>query len=285
MKIFYRRSFILLSILLTCWLIMAQSCMKMRISDDKAQEQFKASGISLTTAYYDIDGYKLHYASTGNDSFPTIIFIHGSPGSWNAFETYMRDSSMLSRYRMFSVDRPGFGYSNFGEDKDMQEQTDIIVPWIKSIDNKKPLYLVGHSLGGPMVVKIAGDNPEMCKGIVLLAASLDPDEEPKEIWRGLLYYTPLQYLMPGAFRPSNNEIWSFKSDLDGLKKEVQNIKCDVYVVHGDADTFVPVGNANYARKNMVNAGSITVKILKDAPHFIPWEPWYKDVRETLLKMK
>ena len=264
---------------------MAQSCMKMRISDEKAIEKFSAKGLVLNTGYFCQSGNILHYAFTGRDTLPSIFFIHGSPGSWNAFENYMQDSVLLSKFRMYSIDRPGFGYSRFGEDKNMQEQSNIITPFIKSVYNNKPVYLVGHSLGGPLVVKIAGDNPRYFKGIVLLAASIDPDEEPKEYWRGLLYYTPLQYIMPGAFRPSNNEIWAFKSELRGLKDEVKRIDCDVYVIHGDADSFVPVGNAYYARKNMVNAKSMKVTILKGAPHFIPWEPWYRDVKNVLVNMR
>jgi pimeloyl-ACP methyl ester carboxylesterase len=55
--------------------------------------------------------------------------------------------------------------------------------------------------------------------------------------------------MPGAFRPSSNEIWAFKKELKDLDDEIRNISCDVYVVHGDKDTFVPVGNAYYAQKS------------------------------------
>ena len=56
------------------------------------------------------------------------------------------------------------------------------------------------------------------------------------------------------------------------------------MVIGDKDSFVPVGNAFYAKKMLVNAKSVNITILKDAPHFIPWEPWYKDVKSVLLNL-
>ena len=44
-----KRSFMILGIILLLWLIMAQSCMKMRISDSKAKEQFLQAGVELQT--------------------------------------------------------------------------------------------------------------------------------------------------------------------------------------------------------------------------------------------
>ncbi len=280
-----KRPYKILLALLMMWLIMAQGCMKFRISDTKAKKEFSDLGVKLETGIYDSDGFNLHYAKTGVDTLPTLFFVHGSPGSWNAFEVYLRDKDLLSKYRMYSIDRPGFGYSQFGDDKDLAEQAAIILPFIQKMDNGRPVYIIGHSLGGPLAVKLAGDHQDLFKGMVILAGSIDPDEEPRESWRGLLYYTPLQYLMPGAFRPSNNEIWAVKSELRPLRKQINNITCDVYIIHGDADNFVPVGNVAYAQKYMVNARSMQVKILKGAPHFIPWEPWYGEVKEVLIKLK
>jgi pimeloyl-ACP methyl ester carboxylesterase len=279
-----RKPFIILSIFLLSWLVTAQSCMKMRISDTKAVQEFREAGVVLHTEDFDVDGFNLHAVHTGNDTLPTLFFIHGSPGSWNAFEVYLKDKDLLKKYRMYSIDRPGFGYSQFGNDMNMEDQAQIIYSFINSIKNGKPLYIIGHSLGGPILVKLAADHPDDFKGMVILAGSIDADEEPKELWRGLLYYTPLQYFMPGAFRPSSNEIWAFKKELKDLDDEIRNISCDVYVVHGDKDTFVPVGNAYYAQKAMINARSFHLKILKGAPHFIPWEPWYGEVKEVLMNM-
>jgi hypothetical protein len=35
---------------------------------------------------------------------------------------------------------------------------------------------------------------------------------------------------------------------------------------------------------LTNAKNINVIILKGAPHFIPWKPWYNDVKSVLLKI-
>lgn len=272
-------------IILIGWVIFAQSCMKFRISDSKAIANFTKAGILLHTETINFNNdFNLHFAKTGNDSFPTLFFVHGSPGSWDAFSVYMQDKDLLAKYRMISIDRPGFGYSQFGDAKNMQEQSQIISPLLKYIDNKKPIYIIGHSLGGPLAIKLVADNPNTFAGIVLLAASVSPADEAPEKWRGLFTYSSLSYLLPGAFRPSNNELWAFKKDVVLLSKQFASITCPVWIIHGDKDKFVPVANVDYAKKMLVNAKAVEIKILTGAPHFIPWEPWYKDVKEVLMRL-
>jgi pimeloyl-ACP methyl ester carboxylesterase len=271
-------------IVLAAWVIFAQSCFKMRISDGEAKKEFLEKNLSLEIKILEVNNFKLHYVKTGNDTLPTLFFIHGSPGSWDAYKQYLQDSDLLKKYQIVSIDRPGFGYSEFGKAKNLKDQADIISPLIKQLSNGKPLYIIGHSLGGPLAVQLVADNPERFEGMILLAAAIDGSEEPAEKWRGFLYHTPFQYLLPGAFRPSNTEIWYLKKDLVALADEFKKITCKVWIIHGDKDSFVPVGNAAYAKKMLLNAKLVNVTILKDAPHFIPWEPWYKDVKKVLLNM-
>lgn len=280
-----RKGIIITGIIFFIWIVFAQSCMKFRITDSKAKQEFALHGVDLTTTTELIDGYSMHYVKTGNDSMPTLFFVHGSPGSWEAFRVYLQDKDLLAKYRMFAIDRPGFGYSEFGNAKNLTEQSKLISPILKVIQNGKPIYIVGHSLGGPLAIQLAADNPNLFSGIVLLAASVDPSEEEPEKWRGFLHSTPFKYLLPGAFKPSNDEIWYLKKDLNLLAAQFATITCKVWIIHGDKDKFVPVGNAAYAKKMLVNAKAVVTKILIGAPHFIPWEPWYKDVKSVLLQLQ
>jgi pimeloyl-ACP methyl ester carboxylesterase len=279
-----KKTMTIVIIILASWILFAQSCMKFRISDSKAKASFAKVGIQLFTEKISINGFDMHFAKTGNDSFPTLFFVHGSPGSWDAFSVYMQDKDLLAKYRIISIDRPGFGYSQFGDAKNMQEQSEIISPLLIYIDNKKPMYIIGHSLGGPLAIKLAADNPNAFAGIVLLAASVSPADEAPEKWRGLFAKSSLEYLLPGAFKPSNKELWAFKKDIIPLSKKFETITCPVWIIHGDKDKFVPVANTAYAKKMLINAKAIEIKILKGAPHFIPWEPWYKDVKEVLMRL-
>ncbi len=271
-------------LILIIWVVFAQSCMKFRISDSKAKEEFLKVGVNLETKFAETGNFKLHYAKTGVDTLPTLLFIHGSPGGWNAFEEYMKDKDLLEKYRMISIDRPGFGYSKFGHAKKLKDQSKIISGFLPQLSNNKPIYIIGHSLGGPLAVKLAAENPTFFQGIVLLASSVSAADEAPEKWRGLLHNTPLKYLLPGAFKASNSEIWYFKKEVTELALQFKFITCKVWIIHGDKDKFVPVANAAYAQKMLINASFVNTKILNNAPHFIPWKPWYDSVKNVILTL-
>lgn len=257
--------------------------MKFRISDSRAKEKFKAAGVDLAAHRLRINGYTMHYVKTGNDTMPTLFFFHGSPGSWNAFERYLSDKELLAHYRMVSIDRPGFGYSEFGDARPLAVQSELIKPVLDSINNNKPLFVIGHSLGGPMAIKLEADYPRTFTGMVLLAPSVDPSEEKPERWRPWLIKTPLEYLVPGAMAPSNRELWYLKKDLKNLEADFSKIHCPVWIVHGDKDKLVPIGNSDYAGKMLVNSPLVEVTIIKGANHFIPWMH-YSEIKSILVNL-
>lgn len=270
-------------ILIAVWLVFAQCSFKFRISDEAAKEKFSKTGVELVTEKYVVNDFDMHYAKTGNDSLPTLFFVHGSPGGWNAFEKYMQDQDLLSRYRMFSVDRPGFGYSRFGDAKNLDEQSMLIGPLVKLISNGKPVYAVGHSLGAPVIARLQIDYDDLFAGLVFLAGSVDPAKEKPEKWRLLFKNTPLKMLLPGAFKPSNDELWYLKSDLKSLDTEWDSITCPVWILHGDKDGFVPVENVEYAKKKLNKSSSVRVTILPGAGHFFLWNQ-YEEIKGVLMEL-
>jgi pimeloyl-ACP methyl ester carboxylesterase len=279
----FRRLMIGFFIFITVWLILAQCMMKYRISDNNAKQKFSKAGVSLTTETKTINGFDIHYAKTGNDTFPTLFFVHGSPDGWTRYEEFMKDKELLSKYRIISIDRPGFGHSQFGDAKNLEDQSRLISPLVKSIKNGKPIYGIGHSYGGPVIVKLQVDNQDLFNGLVLLAAAVDPQEEKPERWRFIMKMPPLNYLLPGAYRPSNTELVYLKKDLKQLDKEWEKITCPVWIIHGNKDTYVPVANADYAKRKLIKATSVDVKILNGADHFIPKER-YDEVKEVLMRL-
>lgn len=279
-----KRSFMIIGIILLLWLLMAQSCMKMRISDKKANQQFKEAGIELQTPVLKINGFPLHYAQTGSDTMPTLLFVHGTPGSWDAFKAYLKNKELLQHYRIISIDRPGFGYSDFGNAMNLTAQTNIIAAWMDSIHNNKPFIIIGHSLGGPMAIKIAAARPQYTKALVLLAGSQDPSLEKPEKWRPILFKTPLNLLIPGALRPSNEELWYLKKDLVEMKPEYEKINCPVYILHGKNDILVPYSNVAYTQTMLTKTDSVFVTSFEKENHFIVWTR-EKEIVGLLLKLK
>jgi pimeloyl-ACP methyl ester carboxylesterase len=272
-----------LAILLT-WIFLAQCIiMRNRLSDKKATSIFDAKNIPLRISDTVMGERNIHYAVSGNDSLPTLVFIHGSPGSWMNYMKFMWDSSMRKKFRMVSIDRPGFGYSNFGKAMHLQQQCDLILPVLRSLKTAQPMYLVGHSMGGPVVVQLAASAPELFEKIVIVAGAIDIHQEAKETWRKIMSVRPMYWLLPGAFGPSNTELLYLKNDLLPLQQEFKKITCNVQFIHGDKDTWVPIKNIAYGMQMMTNAKSIAADTIKGADHQIPWKN-KEEFTQLLLKI-
>ncbi|MEP7236354.1 MAG: alpha/beta hydrolase [Ferruginibacter sp.] len=270
-------------IFISCWIVFAQSCMKFRISDSKAKTEFDQEGLQVSFHYTDVNDKGVHYAKAGADTLPTLFFVHGSPGSWDAFKMYMMDTDLLQHFRIISVDRPGFGYSGFGTAWHLAGQAVMINKVIQKENNQKPLHLIGHSIGGPVIVQLAQDYPTEIASLTILAGSISPTDEPKEYWRYLFLHTPLGLLMPGAFKTSNDEIVYFKKELYRMDTGYAAIQMPVTFIHGDADKFVTVKNVDYGKKKLAANPKVKVIIIPGASHFIPWEH-YDLIKEHLLTL-
>lgn len=260
------------TLLLSAWIFLSQCLiLRNRWSDKKAISVFSGKHVPLSIHDTMINNRHLHYAISGSDSLPTLVFVHGSPGSWMNYMIYMWDTSMQKKFRMVSIDRPGFGYSDFGQAMHLQEQCNIILPVLRSLKNEHPMFLCGHSLGGPVAVQLAASAPELFTTIVIAAGSIDVKEEEKETWRKIMNVKPFYWLLPGAFGPSNTEILYLKKDLIPLQAEFKKVTCNVRFIHGDADTWVPIQNVAYGISMLVNAKSISSDTIPGAGHLIPWK--------------
>jgi pimeloyl-ACP methyl ester carboxylesterase len=280
-----RNFFVYLFSILILWIILAQCFVfKNRLSDSKAKSLFQSKHVNVRIYDTLIKDRHMHYAVTGNDSLPTLVFIHGSPGSWTNYRAFMWDSSLLQKYRIVSIDRPGFGYSDFGRAIRLKDQCQLIMPIIEKFSNGKALYLCGHSMGAPVALQLAASNPQLVSHLILVGAALDVKLEEKETWRRVMGVKPLYYALPGAFGPSNTELLYLKTDLIDLQKEFEKVRARVKFIHGDKDNRVPIENIAYGKKMLINAAHISCDTLFGAGHMIPWK---NEVlfRNLLLQMK
>jgi pimeloyl-ACP methyl ester carboxylesterase len=196
----------------------------------------------------------------------------------------MWDDTLLARFRMVGFDRPGFGYSDFGEALHTADQAELLALVLKRLQNGKPFILCGHSMGAPVAVQIAADYPELVDKLVLIGAPLDVRLEKKESWRHLMNNKPLYYALPGAFGPSNTELLYLKTDLLELQNQYHKIRCDVEFIHGAEDDWVPIENIVLGKQTMTNARSIRIDTIQGAGHLIPWKN-EETFRKLLRKLK
>ncbi len=258
--------------------------MTFRTPDKKAIGEFAVKGLELKSSFIKVNGRDIHFVMVGNDTLPTLVFLHGSPGSWTAFQTYMQDPKLLFHFRIVSIDRPGFGYSDLGLAVPLDEQVQMLMPVLEKVKNGKPVYLAGHSLGGPLVLMMAAQAPGYFSGIMVISGSVDPALEPTEKWRFLMEKVPFRYLLPGSFRPSNEELVYFKKDILQLVQEFDKVTCAVYLIHGDKDSWVPPGNAVYAKEKLIHASKVKLVMIPGGNHFIPWTN-KKEIVDELVDME
>jgi pimeloyl-ACP methyl ester carboxylesterase len=261
----------LLLIIIPVLLALFASCRYMRMPDKKAQTEFSVHDLQPRFTFVYVGKVKLHYVKQGNDTLPTIFIVHGSPGSWKRYRQYLMDTDLLKHFRVIAIDRPGFGYSNPGHAYHLDEQSKLIYGIVQQEQNGKAFNLVGHSLGGPIIVKLAQDHPEAYSSLTILAGSISPYDEPKEKWRAIFVYSPLGWLWPRPFRVCNTEIWYFKKDLWQLDTCYNRLTMPVTFIHGDKDPLVTVKTVAYGTKKLAFNKRVKVIIIPGANHYIPYE--------------
>jgi pimeloyl-ACP methyl ester carboxylesterase len=109
------------------------------------------------------DGIALHWAEIGEGTRP-LLFIHGSPGDWQAWAGYLDHPALTGYGPRRAVDRPGFGAAApVPVMTDLRAQAAHLAALLPA---DAPSILVGHSLGGPLVAWMALDFPERVCALV-----------------------------------------------------------------------------------------------------------------------
>ena len=227
---------------------------------------------------------KVAYVQVGQDQdLPNIVLIHGSPGALNAYESYLGDSLLSSQANLVAIDRPGFGYSEFGRTEPSQgEQARLIAGVLKTLP-PTPIVLVGHSLGGPVIAKIAMDYPNLADALVMIAPSICPDLEPSNGWRKVVNWLPFRWLTPTALRVCNQEIIPLREELEKMMPGWEKLNLPVTVIQGTEDTLVPVGNADFAEKMLTQSSKLNIRKLEGGDHFILWSE-IPLIRQEILQL-
>lgn len=251
--------------------VLLHSCMTFRMSEKEVEDFFAARDIEGSHHSYQVGFREMHYVMAGDETKPLVLFVHGSPGSLSAFIHFLADTALLDRALLISTDRPGFGHSNFGNaEASLEKQSAALKPILEKYKHNRPVTLVGHSLGGPLIARMSIDYPELVDGLIIVAGSIDPTLEPNETWFRAPLATPfLSWLLPRSLRASNEEIYQLKPELEEMLPYWSAIKCPVIVIQGKKDSLVPAANADFAKRMLVNA-PVEFILKEDMGHFVPW---------------
>ncbi|MCP4290802.1 MAG: alpha/beta hydrolase [bacterium] len=109
------------------------------------------------------DGVPIAFEKSGAGE-TTLVLVHG----WSCDQTYWREQVpfLAENFTVVTVDLAGHGQSGQGrQDYTMQAFGADVAAVVSALDLKN-VYLVGHSMGGSVVVEAAGLLPERVVGII-----------------------------------------------------------------------------------------------------------------------
>ena len=219
---------------------------------------------------YTVFERSMHYAAVGDPQKPLIVFIHGTPGSWEAFAKYLADEQLIQRAYLISVDRAGFGKSGYKQViLSLQQQAALLVPAIRQNQVQGGTILIGHSLGAPVAVRLAMDHPDLVSGMILIAPSLDPELEQPRWYNRMASSTLINWAIPTQLQLANREVMVLANELRLMLPLWDSLDIPVVVIQGDEDELVDPANADFAARMLGPRAKIIP--VPEMGHFILWD--------------
>jgi proline iminopeptidase len=115
----------------------------------------------------ELNSIKFHSETFGNPENPTLIVLHGGPGS---DYRYLLDLQVLAdQYFVVFYDQRGSGLSTRigSENLTVQDMIDDLDLFIEHYSPNQPIYLIGHSWGAMLASGYVGQYPEKVAKLVL----------------------------------------------------------------------------------------------------------------------
>ncbi len=245
--------------------------MSFRYSDRKIIALFKGEDLQPKVKYRKFKGQSLRYVELITDrSLPYVVFIHGAPGSSADYYDYFRNEDLYAKVNLISVDRLGYGYSDFGNSEtSIQNQGEAIQSIIEKYCSSNKVILVGHSYGGPIAVRMAMDYPGSYESLLLLAPALDPENEKMIKIALLAVNRPTSWITPAALKVAADEKFTHSQEIKKMILLYDKIEIPVCHIHGDKDSLVPYENLKFSKKYF-KPDLLEPITLKGEDHFLPW---------------
>jgi len=263
-------------------LAFANSCISLRMSDKDVVKSFNKVNQTPKIYYTTYKGKKMRYVTSKpfNNNLPTVLFLHGAPGSSSDFYRYLKDTVLSKKANLISIDRLGYGYSDYGKaETSLAEQAESAYTILKENNVKKTLVM-GWSYGGPVAVKLTVLHPDIVEHTILIAPAISPEDEKYFILGKLAYWKLTRWLIPKAFRVAEDEKLTHEKELNLLLPEWAKIKTPITYYHGDKDKIVPFANTAFI-KSKVSKHYLKIVIVKNGSHFLMFKN-YPMVKTEIL---
>lgn len=244
----------------------------LRVSDQKIITKYRKKGFGLNIKYSKQNNHNIRYLIINDvTDLPTLFFIHGAPGYILDLKNYFEKKEILQHARIIAIERPGYGFSDYGKPLASIEDQAYLIGNILNREYKGPACLIAHSFGGPIAAKIAINQPSKVQKLILLAPAIDPDNEKIYKIAYLAKVKQLKRLIPTPLLVAAEEKFKHVAELEKLKPDWNKLVVAVDYFHGTSDWIVPYANMHFAQRHFTRADANFIT-LPGANHFINFFP-------------
>lgn len=212
------------------------------------------------------DGRSLAF-STGkanSSNGPRLILVHGAPADADAWNKLVRSTNDIKADEVIAVDRLGYGNSTAGDELTLAGHAASLEPLLVEVGGRKPI-LMGHSYGGPVVLRVAVDYADQIGGIILVAGACDAYVNDVQGFRRFIDH--LHAIVPEPWALANRELLALTDENRAMEPLLVQVTCPVVIVHGTWDGVCPCDSTiAYLQDRLVNASEVRVVRLEYAGH-------------------
>lgn len=231
------------------------------------------------------DSVKLFCATTGPDTLPALLLIHGAPGAWYGSRSMLDDTILQKKFHIIAVDRLGYDKSRFRNKRraitSIDMQAVAIQEALRLNKSREKGIVLGSSYGGPIALQLALLRPEKFYHLFMLAPAIDPDKEKFWWFHKYIRRGPVHWFMPRFLKTATDEKFSHIRELRKLQPLWQHLSIPVTVIQGGSDKIVDPSNLDYARKQLEGKDAEFIYV-PEAGHMLRFGQ-SKLIREVLLK--
>ena len=267
------RSRLVMLLLLIIISIINTGCFRRWVLSDKQIRAYYADK-PVKPVFFTIanDSVRMFCATTGSDTLPPLIMIHGAPGAWHGSRNMLDDSLLQSKFHLISVDRLGYGKSRYKRKRRPVNSIDLQATAIHEVmrinRSFKTGVVIGSSYGAPIAAKMGIKYPDEFHHIMMLAPAIDPDQE--KFWWFHRYIRSGLFLqvLPTFIRTATAEKFGHVDELRTLSKEWPRLNLPVTVMQGGRDFIIEPTNFDYAKRVLAHNKNANFLFFPESSHII-----------------
>jgi pyruvate dehydrogenase E2 component (dihydrolipoamide acetyltransferase) len=253
----------------------------------------------------EVAGQQINYVKLGKTEGVPIILVHGFGADLNSW--MFNQPQLAESHTTYALDLPGHGQSDKKVRKgSIDEFADVLAGFMEVLGIPRA-HLVGQSLGGAVVLKLALDHPEKVASLTLISSAGLGEDINMSYIEAFMRATGRKDLKPEleklfadpslVSRDMINDVLKYKR-MDGveqvlkaiagsafaggkqsllLREKLRAIKAPVQVIFGAKDQIIPARHAEGL------GGNVKVKVIPEASH-MPHMEAAPEVTRLILDM-